>query len=281
MSIASLPVVAPDVIQAKAKADPRADLSVEMPSPGSSPGERVQVAGPDQDRSRLPFVGTQMQTAATGSPSMTRRTTATERSWSGSIWIAAREGSGASLAAGAGQLGGSQAGLRVYRNLTPALALTGRVSTSLAAKGTEASAGILARRGAFALLAERRFAIDSGGRNDWSLTAVAGVSDIALAHGVRLDGYAQAGLVGRDGFADGALRAERTVLGDNSDRLSVGAGIWGSIQPGVARLDVGPQVIARIIIANRPMRLSGEWRQRIAGNAAPGSGPVVTLGADF
>lgn len=130
-------------------------------------------------------------------------------------------------------------------------------------------------------LAERRFAIDSGGRNDWSLTAIAGVSDVALPLGIRLDGYAQAGAVGRDAFADGALRVERTILEDGPDRLSVGAGCWGSIQPGVARLDVGPQVVARINIAERPMRLSAEWRQRIAGNAAPGSGPVVTLGADF
>lgn len=201
--------------------------------------------------------------------------------WSGSLWIAAREGSGASLANGAGQLGGSQAGFRVYRALTPTIALTGRVSTALAAKGTEASAGIALRRGAFAVLAERRFALDSGGRNDWSLTGVAGVSDVELPLRARLDGYVQAGVVGRDIFADGALRVERTMLENGSNRVSLGAGTWGSIQPGIARLDVGPQVVARMKIADRPIRLSAEWRQRIAGNAAPNSGPVVTLGADF
>ncbi len=201
--------------------------------------------------------------------------------WSGSLWIAAREGSGASLANGAGQLSGSQAGFRVYRALTPTIALTGRVSTALAAKGTEASAGIALRRGAFAVLAERRFALDSGGRNDWSLTGVAGVSDVELPLRARLDGYVQAGVVGRDIFADGALRVERTMLENGSNRVSLGAGTWGSIQPGIARLDVGPQVVARMKIADRPIRLSAEWRQRIAGNAAPNSGPVVTLGADF
>ena len=205
----------------------------------------------------------------------------TTRKWSGSLWIAARDGSGTTLATGVGQLGGSQAGVRVYRTLTPELALTGRLSAALAAKGAEVAAGIAFRQGAFAVIAERRFAIDSGGRNDWSLTAVAGVSAVKLPFGALLDGYAQAGIVGRDGFADGALRIERPVFTRQSSHLSLGAGLWGSIQPGVARLEVGPQIVARTTVAGRPFRLSAEWRQRIAGTAAPGSGPVVTLGADF
>lgn len=201
--------------------------------------------------------------------------------WSGSLWVAARDGSTSGLSIANGQLGGSQAGVRVYRHLSPALALTGRLSTALSAKGSDASVGIALRQGPIALLAERRIALDSGGRNDWSVTAVAGVSDVPLPLGVRLDGYAQAGIVGRDGFADGALRLERMVLSNGSERLAVGAGSWGSVQPGLARLDVGPQIVARTALAGRAIRLSAEWRQRIAGNAAPGSGPVVTLGADF
>ena len=129
--------------------------------------------------------------------------------------------------------------------------------------------------------AERRFALDRGGRNDWSLTAVAGISDVSLPLKLRLDGYAQVGFVGRDGFADGALRVERTIVGDGANRLSVGAGAWGSVQPGVARLDIGPQIVGRSVVAGYPLRLSAEWRQRVAGSATPNSGPVVTLGADF
>ncbi len=201
--------------------------------------------------------------------------------WSGSLWIAARDGSAGALAAGNGQLGGSQAGTRLYRNLSPALALTGRLSTALAAKGQEASLGVALRRGSLAMLAERRIALDSGGRNDWSVTAVAGISDVPLPSGIRLDGYVQAGIVGRDGFADGALRLERTVMGSGSERLAIGAGGWGSVQSGLARLDVGPQIVVRTALAGRAVRLSADWRQRIAGNAAPGSGPVVTLGTDF
>lgn len=201
--------------------------------------------------------------------------------WTSALWMAIRQGSGAGLAAGNGQLGGSQAGMRVYRRLTPALALTGRVSAALASQQTEASAGIALRHGSFAVLAERRFALDRGGRNDWSLTAVAGISDVSLPLKFRLDGYAQAGVVGRDGFADGAVRVERPVAANGKSRLSVGAGAWGSIQPGAARFDVGPQIVGRTVVGGYPMRVSAEWRQRVAGNAAPGSGPVVTFGADF
>jgi hypothetical protein len=205
----------------------------------------------------------------------------TQSKWSGSFWLAARDGPSPGLASGSSQLGGSQAGLRLYRQLTPALSLTGRVSSALGTKQGEASVGIALKNGAFAVLAERRFALNSGGRNDWSVTAVAGVSDVRLPLGLRLDGYAQAGLVGRDGFADGALRVERAIMGEGPNRLSIGAGVWGSVQPGVVRLDVGPQLVAHLSLADRPVRLAAEWRQRVAGNAAPGSGPAITLGTDF
>ncbi|WP_204317143.1 hypothetical protein, partial [Klebsiella aerogenes] len=30
-----------------------------------------------------------------------------------------------------------------------------------------------------------------------------------------------------------------------------------------------------------PLRIALDWRQRVAGEARPGSGPALTLGADF
>lgn len=272
--------VAPNLLWAKPDLGTAATIT--KPRPGSTPGRRLEVADVIRHDDWKPADASQPLNLAALTPFRAPENTApAKHKWSGSLWMAAREGLEANLAPGIGQLGGSQAGVRVYRTLTPELALTGRLSTALAAKGAEASAGIVLRHGAFAVLAERRFALDSGGRNDWSLTAVAGVSDVKLPLGVRLDGYAQAGVVGRDGFVDGAMRVERPVLTQGSNRLSVGAGIWGSVQPGVARLDVGPQIVARTVIADRPFRVSAEWRQRVAGAAVPGSGPVVTLGADF
>ena len=46
----------------------------------------------------------------------------------------------------------------------------------------------------------------------------------------------------------------------------------------VYRVDVGPRVSMPV---GRGMRVHVDWRQRVAGSAAPGSGPALTLAADF
>lgn len=247
------------------RADPDMTLSEAVPTPSGTPAE--------QETPALPL--------ASPPANLRRHRARREPAWSGSVWAIARQGSGLGLNPGSGVLGGSEIGARAYRRLTPGLSLTGRVSTALASRQSDATVGLAVRRGALALIAERRFALDRGGRNDWSITAVAGVADVALPLDMRLDGYAQAGIVGRDGFADGTVRVERPLAATRSGGLSLGAGSWGSIQPGVARLDIGPQLVARTALGELPLRFSVEWRQRIAGTAAPGSGAVVTLGADF
>ena len=205
---------------------------------------------------------------------------------SGSAWILARsEGGNAALANG-GQLGGSQAGLRLfYHSGLPLLALTARASTPLAsAVGREATIGIALRKRGMGLIVEQRLALDRGGRTAPSFTAYGGVSDIALGKGIRLDGYVQGGAVGIPhvaGFVDGAVRVEHTLVQQGTSRLSGGLALSGGAQPGVRRIDVGPQMVARVPLGRTPVRVSAEWRQRIAGNAAPGSGPAVTVGLDF
>ncbi|MBS0285465.1 MAG: hypothetical protein JSS15_13700, partial [Proteobacteria bacterium] len=57
-------------------------------------------------------------------------------------------------------------------------------------------------------------------------------------------------------------------------------GAWGGAQRGAARLDVGPAAGVAVPAA-MPLRISLEWRQRIAGDARPGSGPALSIGADF
>ena len=61
-------------------------------------------------------------------------------------------------------------------------------------------------------------------------------------------------------------------------RISAGLGVWGGMQPGVSRLDVGPRVSLKV---RDNMRVHFDWRQRVAGNAQPGSGGAVTLAGDF
>lgn len=201
--------------------------------------------------------------------------------WSASTWLFWRRGGGPGLAVG-GALGGSQAGARILYRVAPALALSARLSAPLGRPaGAEAAAGLdwrPVRRIPVHLLAERRQALGREGRSAFDLTVYGGVSDAALGR-FRIDAYAQAGLVGarrRDAFADGALRLSLPI-----GRLKLGAGAWGAAQPGVARLDVGPQVSLGVKLGGHHVTVAADWRVRVAGNARPGSGPAVTLASDF
>lgn len=95
-----------------------------------------------------------------------------------------------------------------------------------------------------------------------------------------IDAYAQAGVVGirsRDGFVDGAVRLGIPI----GDRIRLGVGGWGALQPGASRADFGPQASYRLSTLGGTARISAEWRMRVAGDARPGSGPALTLATDF
>jgi hypothetical protein len=196
---------------------------------------------------------------------------------------------GAGLARG-GRLGGSQAGGRIDYALAPDSvlrpALYGRISTALS--------GVAAAEGAFGialrprlplpltLAIERRQAITRGGRRDFALVLAGGIPPIPIGGDLRIDGYGQAGVVGtarRDAFADGRLTIEhgRGRRGD----FAIGLGLWGGAQPGTTRLDIGPHISTRFPIETGAVRIGIEWRQRIAGDAAPASGPALSIGSDF
>ena len=205
--------------------------------------------------------------------------------FSGSAWALMRGNGAPSLASG-GQLGGSQIGVRLFYTPGPeAVALTVRISAPLSQRaGREAAVGVALRGRNVGLIAEQRIALDRGGRDAPALFAYGGVYDVKLPGRLKLDGYAQAGVVGVKNpaaFVDGAIRVERAVLKAKKASLSVGAGLWGGAQPGVSRIDIGPQIVARIAVAETSLRVSAEWRQRVAGDAAPASGPSVTVGFDF
>jgi len=99
--------------------------------------------------------------------------------------------------------------------------------------------------------------------------------------GLEAEAYAQAGVVGfhrGDLFADGKFSLFSPI---GRSPLRLGASVSGGAQPGVERLDVGPEVQVRLPLPRLATRLSVEWRERIAGQALPSSGLAVTLGADF
>ena len=64
-------------------------------------------------------------------------------------------------------------------------------------------------------------------------------------------------------------------------RIDLGLGAWGAAQRGASRVDAGPWLSTALPVAGRSLRLSLEWRQRLAGRATPSSGPALTIGTDF
>lgn len=211
---------------------------------------------------------------------------------SASIWGIARGGASGPVLGG--QLGGSQAGMRVTYGLGAArrFALAARVATALGGAGPgrrEAALGVewrvpgLARRVPVRVVAEQRIALD-GGRGGTAAGVIAGLDAVPVAAGFRLEAYGQAGAILRDraeGYADGAARLARPVATPGAMALDLGIGAWGAAQPGVGRIDIGPSIGAVVPVGATRLRITLDWRQRIAGRARPGSGPALSIGSDF
>lgn len=202
--------------------------------------------------------------------------------WSASAWMLIRRDGGRAGLAPSGTLGGSQAGARLGYRLGGGLSLSARIYAPIRRPAEAELAAGLAWRPARAVpvefLAERRQAFGGQGRSAFSIAAHGGTS-LALRRGLRLDLYGQAGLVGlrsRDAFVDASARASTPV-----GPIDVGAGIWGGAQPGASRIDAGPALSWRLPAARGNFRIEAAWRFRLAGHAAPGSGPALAIAADF
>jgi hypothetical protein len=188
---------------------------------------------------------------------------------------------GPSSLANSGNLGGSQAGARLTYAFTRQIAASVRTSSDVGRRGAELAAGVRVQPLAGLpvwVTAERRQRIGSfGGRNAFAIFAEAGVYQRPLPWQFSLDAYLQGGVVGlksRDLFIDGAFAFTRPVYRN----FSAGFGVWGGAQPGLYRVDAGPRITMQ---ARKNVKVHFDWRQRLLGNAQPGSGPAVTLAADF
>jgi hypothetical protein len=255
------------------------------PLPGNT--ARAAVAGPAWVKAEtLPYAGP----PGVGRPYWMKRQLA---GWSLGSWAYLRSGSGRAPGGGiatASQLGGSQAGARLAYGFGESgrLRAYGRVTLALAqVRQRELAFGF-----AFAPLAhvpvdvavEQRVAAGSEGRTALAAMVVGGVGDVALPARFRLEAYGQAGVVGarrRDGFADAAVVVDREVARTPGSSLHLGALAAGSVQPGAARVDVGPRVTLRLPEVGEGSRVALDWRQRVAGDARPDSGVALTLAADF
>ncbi len=115
--------------------------------------------------------------------------------------------------------------------------------------------------------------------------AVTELPPFALPLGFRGEAYAQGGYVGgkfATAFADGQLRVDHRMVSIGASELRMGGGVWGGAQKGASRLDAGPSLVLGAPLGeSAAVRLGADWRFRVAGNAAPASGPAVTLSAGF
>lgn len=206
--------------------------------------------------------------------------------WSLDLWLVARGGSNGGAGFGGGELGGSQAGARFAYTLDRRhrLAAYARVDTPFSEPGNEAAFGLdwQPTKLPVRTVVETRVPLD-GGKAVAAAGLVGGFGP-TLEHGIRLEGYGQAGIVARhggEGFADGAVRATRPIGGLAGINFDLGAGAWGGTQRGASRLDLGPTLGATLPIGTHAIRIAVDWRERVAGHARPGSGPALTIGASF
>ena len=203
----------------------------------------------------------------------------------GSAWLLARGGPAGTVSGG--QLGASQGGLRLAYALGSRrkVALVARVATPLKGAGREAALGIewQPTRLPIRLVAEQRFALD-GGRGGPTVGVIAGYGPAEVAPGIRLEAYGQAGGIARDGiegFVDASARLTHPLGKLAGATIDIGVGAWGSAQRDAERFDIGPSLVAALPVARKTIRLTLDWRERIAGGARPGSGPALSIGSDF
>jgi len=198
-------------------------------------------------------------------------------------------------------LGGGQSGIRLGYTPDPLaqrpIELFGRLAIAhdgLSPKGRSTQAAIGAAwmplgRGGPAVGAERLITLGREGRDAWAIRVSGGAWHTADAKlPLDLSAYAEAGIVGanrRDGFAGAQALALYPVATRKGTRIGIGGGIWGSVQDGdvrtASRLELGPGAQLSQQIGKGTIELRGEYRFRIAGDAAPGSGPALTVATRF
>ena len=119
--------------------------------------------------------------------------------------------------------------------------------------------------------------------------AITELPPVSLPMDMAAEIFAAGGYVGgsaNTGFAEGQATVTRRVSDFDLSalkgiNLSVGAGAWGGIQRSVHRVDVGPTLRLDMALGDVPARISVDYRERIDGEATPGSGFAATLSTQF
>jgi hypothetical protein len=216
--------------------------------------------------------------------------------WSVDSWVFWRRGGQAQLAGSllSPTYGASQAGAVLRYRLMPENRQrpTAYLRTTAALNGSgerEAALGLSARPFASIPLVasgEARFTSTPDGYIVRPAAfLVTELAPFILPYGLRGEAYGQAGYVGGQyatAFADAQVRIDRSVMRVGKGDLRFGGGVWAGAQKGASRLDAGPSLTFGHTIGGKGgVRLGADWRFRVAGNAAPASGPAITLSAGF
>ena len=205
------------------------------------------------------------------------------RRWSANAYSVVRARGGAGLAA-TPVLGGGQSGAAIAYTPDPLagrpFALTARATVAHDdARGALAAVGIAWHPlPGVTIAGERLLALGPAARSDWTVRIAGGA---ATLRGIaEASAYGEAGIVGSSAYAAAQAHAG---LRFNTDAVVIipGGGAWASVQrnrrQSVDRVDLGPGLIVRA----GDFTLATDYRFRVTGSAAPGSGPVVTLTAAF
>ncbi|MEO0439387.1 MAG: hypothetical protein AAF067_00785 [Pseudomonadota bacterium] len=221
-------------------------------------------------------------------------------SWTGYAWILARQGSAgffpsAPIRPGGvsgGQYGASQAGLQIAYRISGdrerQIAATARASTALETGGDEelALGGRIKPIAGLpiAVHAEQRFDLKSADPRGTAIFLAGGTGPHPLLAGFAMESWGQGGYVfgaRETWFYDGSVSLNREVASSGRSVLTVGSSLWAGGQKGATRVDAGPRASLLAPIGEGHARLDIDWRQRVAGNAQPGSGLTLTFSTGF
>lgn len=208
-------------------------------------------------------------------------------------WMFLRQDSASVPTGIGGSYGGSQSGFVARYDLAPGSRFQPRAylraSRALAGlQDSEIAAGLSVRPLAnvpVSVSGEMRFyRTPSGEEFRPAVYAVTHFPPQSLPWGMQGETYFQGGYVGGQyatPFIDGQLRVDREFIRMGRFALRGGGGAWGGAQKGAERFDIGPALSLHFGDGRFNSRLSLDYRFRVAGDAAPGSGAALTLSAGF
>ena len=213
-----------------------------------------------------------------------RQRDALVRRWSGNAYSIVRGGGavafGAEPVLGGGQSGGGIAFTPDPLSARPvALTLRGSAAHDDGGRSGFAAVGVQWHPlPGVTVAAERLIPVGPAASGAWTARLAAG-GDRRYGP-VRLSAYGEGGVIGAATYAAVQGRAA-AVAQTHGVEIGPGIGLWSSVQHGrgttIDRIDAGPGIVARRGVLSAEV----DYRWRVAGNAAPGSGPVLTVSAAF